>query len=330
MELPQVVGEARPVARPREPEAGLHGEVVVAKGGPPEGEHVPGGRGSGRPRRGVVEDRAVPGLADAQHHVLAVLDLDDLAVDLEPAVAVQRQVAGGVLRVELLDEEVLGVRPGVGEAPGDPAVVPQHHERHPGEGRPDDVAARPGEVGEVPDRRHGEAEVRVVREERLSGRAPRSRDRPAIRAGKTARGRERQPRRRGERAGRGWGDAGKRRPAIRSGGGVDTRIGRRPLARRRGRRRAGELDASRPVPSVGRVEVEDPLRGEELRHPKPHEVARPLATEVERHHLRPDHGVGRRPRLGLEPDDEELGGKRSVPRLEPRVDPVDVGADPAP
>ena len=292
---------------------------------------MPGGRGSGRPRRGVVEDRAVPGLAHAQHHVLAVLDLDDLAADLEPAVAGRRQVAGGVLRIELLDEEVLGVRSGVGEAPGDPAVVPEHHERHPGEGRPDDVAARPGEMGEVPHRRHGEAEVRVVREERLSRRALRARDRPAIRAGKPARGREREPRRCGERAGGGRGGAGRRRPAIRSGGGVDARVGRRPLARRRGGgRRAGELDASRLVLSVGRVEVEDSLRGEELRHPKPHEVARPLACEVEGHHPGPDHGVGLRPRLRLEPDDEELGRKRTVPRLEPRVDPVDVGGDPPP
>ena len=93
---------------------------------------------------------------------------------------------------------------------------------------------------------------------------------------------------------------------------------------------AGKQDASGPVLVVGRIEVEDPVRGEEARHPKPHEVARPLAPEVERHHLGPHHGIGRRPGLGLEPENEEFGRQRTRPPLHPCVDPVDVGVDPAP
>ena len=189
--------EARPVRRPRKAEAGLEGAVVVAKGGPSERDHVAGGSGAGRRRRCIAEDRAVAGLPDAQRHVVAVLHLDDLAAYPEPPVAVGRQVAGGVLRVELLDEEVLGVRAGVGKAPRGPAVVPEHHDRHSGKGRAHDVAPRPGEVGEVPDGGNGEAEVGVVREERLLRHAPRSAHDPAIGAGMAAPGAEEESRRAG-------------------------------------------------------------------------------------------------------------------------------------
>ena len=63
---------------------------------------------------------------------------------------------------------------------------------------------------------------------------------------------------------------------------------------------------------------------------RPHEVAAPLVPEVEGHHLRPHHGIGRRPGLGLEPEDEELGRERPRPPFHPRVDPGDIGVDPAP
>ena len=111
---------------------------------------------------------------------------------------------------------------------------------------------------------------------------------------------------------------------------LGARFRRRAAARRSGGRRCGKLDAAGLVLVVGRIEVEDPLRREEARHPEPHEVARPLASEVEGHDLDPDRGIGRRPGLGLEPEDEELGGQRTRPALHPGVDPADVGVDPAP
>ena len=182
--------EAGPVPDFREAEAGLQGEVVVAQSGPGEGEHVAGGRGAGGRGQGVVEDRAVPGLAHAHHHVFAVLHLDDLAAHVEGAVAGGCQVAPGIVRIDLLDEEVLDVGRRIGEAPRHPAVVPEHHHRHSREGRAHDVAAGPGQMGEVPDRGDGQTEVGVVREERLAGRAPGSADDPAIRAGMAAPGPE--------------------------------------------------------------------------------------------------------------------------------------------
>ena len=140
---------------------------------------------------------------------------------------------------------------------------------------------------------------------------------PGLRGGRAAGGPRCGPRGR-RRASRARGRFGAR---IRHGG---------PAARRSGGRWRGKQDASGPVLVVGRIEVEDPVRGEEARHPKPHEVARPLAPEVERHHLGPHHGIGRRPGLGLEPENEEFGRQRTRPPLHPCVDPVDVGVDPAP
>ena len=104
---------------------------------------------------------------------------------------------------------------------------------------------------------------------------------------------------------------------------------RRPAAPRRGGGRCGKLDAAGLVRVVRRVEVEDAFRREEVRHAQPHEVAGPFAREVEGHHLGPYHRVGRRPGLGLETDDEELGRQRARPRLHPRIDPVDVRVDAA-
>ena len=39
----------------------------------------------------------------------------------------------GVLGVDLLDVQVLNIRTGIGEAPGNPIVVPDNHTRHTGE-----------------------------------------------------------------------------------------------------------------------------------------------------------------------------------------------------
>ena len=199
VEVPQVGDEALPVPRFRKAEAGLQGEVVVAEGGPRQGEHVAGRRRAGRRRGPIVENRAVAALPDVHHHVVAVPHLDHLAPYIEPAVAIRSQVARGVLRIELLEEEVLGVRAGVREAPRGPAVVPEHHDRHAGEGRPDEVASGPREVGEVPHRGHGEAEVGVVREERLARGAPLAVHYPAIGAGMAAPGPEQETRRHGSR-----------------------------------------------------------------------------------------------------------------------------------
>ena len=344
----------------------------------------------------------MPGLADAHDHVVAVLHSDHLVVHVEEAVAVRGQVAGRVLRVEPFEVEVLGVRSRVGESPCNAPVVPEHHDRHSGEGGSHDVASRPREVGEVPDRGNGEAKMRVVGEKRLAGLASLAVHHPTVGAGVAAPVTERNlgrlgPAGRAVRARRVGvdGQLGVRgdrpvEPAVRRNRfaigartGIDDRAGRvlRQLERRssgrpaclrlpaaglgcrrqrfalrcrgafrvrqrlearirsgatlhrlagRGRRRLGKQDAPRPILPVGGVEIENPVRREEVRHPKPHQVARPLAAEVEGHHLGPHHGIGRRPGLGLEAENQELGRERPDPRVEPGIDPVDVGVEPAP
>ena len=174
----------------------------------------------------------------------------------------------------------------------------------------------------------------VVREERLSGRALRSRDRPGIRAGKAARGQEREPPAAAvnERAEGCCETPGRRRPAIpmRRWGRRACRVGRgapRPPARP-GTTDRGSSTASRPVPSVGRVEVEDPLRGRgnsDIRsrmRSRDHSRARSRAITLAQTTVSASvHGSGSNPTM------RNSGGSGPVPRLEPRVDPVDVGGD---
>ena len=189
MEVARVGDEALPVPRVREPEAGLQGEVVFAQRGPREREHSAGAGMVVRCAPGIIEDRAMPGLAHLQRHVLAVLDPNALAAHVECAPAVRGEIARGIGRIDLFDEQVLNVRAGIGEAPCNVAVVPEHHHRHAGEGRAHGVHAGPREMHEIPDRRRGEPEVGIVREQRLAGHAPRPVDHPAIGAGVASGGR---------------------------------------------------------------------------------------------------------------------------------------------
>ena len=191
VEVPRGGDEAPPVPRMGQSEAGLQRAIVVPQRRPCECEHPCRVVARARLRPGIVEYRAVPRLAHVQHHVLVVPDPDALASDLELAPAVRGEVARWIRRVDPFDEQVLDVGSGVGEAPGGTGVVPEHDHRHAGHGRSDDVPPRPGEVREVPDRGCREPEVRIVREDRLAGRAPRTVDHPAIGAGVAAVGRER-------------------------------------------------------------------------------------------------------------------------------------------
>ena len=116
------------------------------------------------------------GLADRHDDVLAAGDPDGLGADGERLRAVGREVLRRVGRVHLLLDEVLDVGVDVGHAPGDAARCgPDHagraregHARRRRRGRP----PRPGavEAVDVPDRRHVEAEMGVVGEERGAAR----------------------------------------------------------------------------------------------------------------------------------------------------------------
>ncbi len=111
--------------------------------------------------------------------LVAHIHRDPLAVDL---------VLVGVGRVQALDVEILHVGSDVGHPPGDAVVVPDHDPRRARKREAAQlVRARVAlldavQADLVPDRRHLNAEVRVVGEERAAGFRQFPADHPVIRA----------------------------------------------------------------------------------------------------------------------------------------------------
>ena len=134
----------------------LERPVDLGGRGPAEGEE----RRALEARVDVVEDRAVAGLPHVEDDVRAAGDLDRLGPDRERDRLLAEDVAVGVRRVRLLDEEVLDVRIGVRRAPRDPGVVAEDDAGHARERDAGDVvravrADRPAvEAVHEPDRRH--------------------------------------------------------------------------------------------------------------------------------------------------------------------------------
>ena len=79
----------------------------------PAGEYCSGLRDE------VVDHHAVAGAAHPQAHRIAPQHVDRLVAHAERARAVGRQVAAGIGRIDPLDEQVLAVEVGGGEAPAD-------------------------------------------------------------------------------------------------------------------------------------------------------------------------------------------------------------------
>src|SRR4029077_15134871 len=84
--------------------------------------------------------------------------------------------------IERLDVQVLNISAIVGETPSDAFVVADDDERRARQGESFDVPARRREVNFIPNRRDGEFEMRVVGQERLSGRGVSSADNPVVAA----------------------------------------------------------------------------------------------------------------------------------------------------
>ena len=93
---------------------------------------------------------AMPRLAHAHGDRLAPAHVDRLLAHGERARPVGRDVAVGIGRIDALDEQVLAVEVGGGEAPADRAVVAQHDGRRAGRGGAADVEARPDQPRQVP------------------------------------------------------------------------------------------------------------------------------------------------------------------------------------
>ena len=142
----------------------------------------------------VVEDRAVHRRSDLEVERLLAGHLDLFVADVERGGRPIVDVRVRVRRIDFLDDEVLDVGIDVGRAPRDARVVPEDDAGHAGERDARDViraGVRDGpamEAVDEPDRRHRDAQVRIVGEECAAGlRHPRADD-PVVRADPVVRG----------------------------------------------------------------------------------------------------------------------------------------------
>ena len=259
------------------------------------------------------------------------------------------QVRARVGRVELLDDEVLDVRVDVRGTPRDPGVVAEDDTGHARERDARNVVRAGGRHGpavqpvEVPDRRHRDAKMRVVREQRAAaGRHGRADD-PVVGADPVVRG---EAGRRVQSGGlkEALAEAGDRMPGgglvgaegwrrIRVADGRRVAGGRRPPRRTRARRglRARVAGAARPgqtgrgddrsAVAVGGKELIRPGRVAQLPVGQvPEHLGVEVAAQVPGLDLAPGDRVEVRPRLGRDAGDQERQPERPAMRVQPRVD----------
>ena len=301
LEVREGVGEFAPVPGPVHAQDRARRRVAAPQGRPRQRDHVARFGRVGRARQGVGYDGPVDGLPHVEAEIVRVAHAHDLGADGQRFRPVGRDVPAGIARHEPFDVEVLNVRGQVREAPGDPVVPAQDDPGDARQRRAD--GAEPGtlEMGEIPDRRRAQVQMRIVREERLAGGRPRAAEDPAV--GAVRRGTGRRQRRRA--------------------GGLDRRL--RPDAGK-----VGQDDGR--VSGIGREEFEEPVgrHAGQLDQAQAEQFPSPVPGEVPGHHLSPREGVPRRPRLRPMAEDQELRRQRAVAGVEKRVDAGRVGIEDAP
>ncbi len=344
----------------RDAEERLECAVDVVRGGPSQRKER---RALRKTVLDTIDDRPVDRLANREVDGLPTGDLDRLVPDLERERRARMEVRDGIGGVGVDREEVLDIRVDVRRAPGDVVVVAEDDARHARERDADDVVRAGGadcpaaKPVDEPDRRHPDAEVRVVGEERRLRAALRRRDDPVVRAdlviardavATVEAGDVEDP----------SADCGEITPCgrIADGHGDRTRV-RSPRHRRghgRGcRRRRGRgctcparaLEPARRdhrhLLAVGREQLVGQGRIAELRvgqHPEDLGVVVP--TELPRLDLLPGHRVEGGPRLrvvaadpadpGLHPGHDEREAEASLVLRQPRVHAFGVGVDDGP
>ena len=284
--------------------AGGDGGVVVGERGPLQRCDV-----AGRQHRVQTAVEAwqhgtmarAPALDRAFAHAF---DLDGHGLDRERPVAVGRQILARLVRVDLLDEQVLHVGAGVGEAPGHRIAAPEHDQRHAGERGADHVGRRrvrlpQRQMREVPDRGGAQLQVRIVGEQRLA---------------------------------RGRACAG-HHPVVGSGGAeqiIDQRGSGVFLGAVRAAQRIELGDFGqrrRRIGGIQRHQVFDLRRRQALRGKRqPADLVVEVGAELQGHHLDRDDAVGRPPRLGPIAQQQEF---RRQARLQPAGAALHVGIDAA-
>ena len=252
--------------------------------------------------REIVDHHAVTGAAHPQAHRIAPQHVDRLLAHAERARAVRREVAAGIGRIDPLDEQVLAVEVGGGEAPADRAVMAEHDAGRARRGGAADVEARPDQPREIPGAGKAERQMRVVGEQRLARHRMRAGQDPFVR-----------------------GLALARRQVV---GGAIEAVEIEPVQRLVDQRQRGVAAFARRIDQEFRGLVAD-LLGE----PQAQQLAAPVAVEAERHDLRPDHRIGRLP--GVRPiasqrqqlDQGELEAELLVVGGEPGVHAGRVGLE---
>ncbi|MPL79212.1 hypothetical protein SDC9_25087 [bioreactor metagenome] len=157
-------------ARLHQREPGAHRGVGRVERGPVQRDDIARGRDRGEVEMPRRQHRAVVGPAQGDGDGLGVLHLDDRVAGVEGLPAVGRAVALGIGGVQLFDVQVLVVDMGRGDAPAEPRIAPAQHQRQARDGGADDAAGAELEPGKIPPRRRGEGHVRIVRQQRATGR----------------------------------------------------------------------------------------------------------------------------------------------------------------
>ena len=133
------------------------------------------------------DDRAVFRIAQGDRDRRAIGHLDDRAAGFERGPAVRGAVLFGVVGVHLFDMQVDIVHVGRGDAPADRLVAARQDAGHAGDGAADDAAGLKLQPCEIPDRRRGQAQMRIVGQKGGPGGRAGRRRRPGVRRPRQAR-----------------------------------------------------------------------------------------------------------------------------------------------
>ena len=315
---------------------GLHVAVTLFQRGPAQRKCVAAGVDQvARAARHIADDRTVPGAAHGVLHIGLPLDPDGLHTGFEsrpgvPPFRCRHAVLVGLPRAQLLEVQVLHIGTGIGETPSHTRRAAQHHERRPGQGgadhvhAPDATSIRRLKPGEVPDRRCAQAQVGIVREQRLPAGTAAARHHPVVRSLAFDVAQLLRPRAhiRGHRNSVVNGSRCRRLRACRT---VHTQF---PIELRQIDCRSGLLARVRREQGPQLLRVQH-LQSRQARH-----LIAPVAPQVQRHHQRPACAVGFVPVLAslgcrsrVAAQHQELRRQGLIAMCEEGIDTVAVGLE---
>ena len=140
-----------------------------------------GGGNGGKVVMASWQDRAIICPAQCQGDGIGVLDGDDRGTLGELLETVGGAVFFGVVRVELLDVDILIIGVGRGDSPTQSGAAARQDCGNARDRTTDDAAGLQTETGQVPNRRCREPEVRIIGNQRAAGRRTIARCGPCIR-----------------------------------------------------------------------------------------------------------------------------------------------------